>query len=61
MLALELNTGGTNEGMAAAPLLNRLEKYEPAFDELGVSGVAELADVTDEEMKTMGLSLVQIK
>ncbi len=47
--------------MAAAPLLNRLEKYEPAFDELGVSGVAELADVTDEEMKTMGLSLVQIK
>ena len=31
------------------------------MDELGAIEVAELADVSDEELRTMGLNLVQLK
>eukprot|EP01043_Picozoa_sp_COSAG02_P091251 COSAG02_NODE_27995_length_598_cov_1.420842_2_plen_113_part_00 len=51
-------TSGTLDEFYAA---NRLDKFKPALDELGVIEVAELADVSDEELRTMGLSLVQLK
>lgn len=56
--ALPSPTSGTLDEFYAA---NRLEKFKPALDELGVIEVAELADVPDEELRTMGLSLVQLK
>ena len=56
--ALPSSASGTLDEFYAA---NRLEKFKPALDELGVIEVAELADVSDEELRTMGLSLAQLK
>ena len=40
---------------------NRLEQFKPAMMELGVIEAEELADVTDDELRSMGLSLIQLK
>ena len=41
--------------------VNKFERFAAALEELGVTEVAELADVTDEELAAIGMSLIHTK